>query len=322
MVLSDLTVCKAAGSNDAATYDPSLPHVSGGPLPAQFGPTPQTLCELTPIDEDGNPRGPYIAGDVPNIQLPGSAGAVNEGQTVVTNGQNVGGRAGTPSAPGALAPGASTHPVNAGQGLRLQLVSSATTRFFRLRLTTQTGAQIPLVRVGGQGGLLDNARVEGGVVGGASISITTPVKFFSIPAIAPTSSSRFRTTATGVLTLWTEDFQRTGGGFTNTPTVPVAHFEVTGSGTGVHDRRRHAAARGDGQPGRGPRRGDGNTARPERVCVGQARDVQSGHPADRTALESVSASMAYRACTMPRNPTAGPRTPARHGTPRSATRWN
>ncbi len=30
-------------------------------------------------------------------------------------------------------------------------------------------------------------------------------------------------------TLWTEDFQRLGNGFTNTPTVPVGHFNVTGT---------------------------------------------------------------------------------------------
>src|SRR5690606_8752323 len=40
-------------------------------------------------------------------------------------------------------------------------------------------------------------------------------------------------TASGVATLWTQDFQRTGGGdgqggWTRTPTVPVGHFEVTG----------------------------------------------------------------------------------------------
>ena len=33
-----------------------------------------------------------------------------------------------------------------------------------------------------------------------------------------------------VLTMWTQDFSRTGTGFANTPTVPVAHLNVTGSG--------------------------------------------------------------------------------------------
>src|SRR6185369_17404027 len=35
-----------------------------------------------------------------------------------------------------------------------------------------------------------------------------------------------------VLTLWTEDFERTGQGFAKTPTVPVAHFKVTAVGGG------------------------------------------------------------------------------------------
>ncbi len=89
LVLSDLTVCKAPGSNDEDTYDPSLPHVDGT-LDVQQHPGPRDLCEAAPdgsaIDEDGNPRGDYAAGEVPNIQLPGNAGRVNEGQTVLTNG--------------------------------------------------------------------------------------------------------------------------------------------------------------------------------------------------------------------------------------------
>ena len=78
------------------------------------------------------PRGPFAAGDIPNIQQAASGIAINEGQTVLTNGKNVGGRAGSPSAPGALAAGASTLDVRPGQGLRLQIGDTATTRFFRL----------------------------------------------------------------------------------------------------------------------------------------------------------------------------------------------
>ena len=36
-------------------------------------------------------------------------------------------------------------------------------------------------------------------------------------------------TATGVLTLWTQDYQRTGAGYANIPTVPVMHLNVTGT---------------------------------------------------------------------------------------------
>ena len=40
LALSDTTICKAPGSNDLATYDPSLRHVRGLPLVPQAGPTP------------------------------------------------------------------------------------------------------------------------------------------------------------------------------------------------------------------------------------------------------------------------------------------
>ena len=41
-------------------------------------------------------------------------------------------------------------------------------------------------------------------------------------------------TATGVLTMWTQDFERTGAGFSNIPTVPVAHFNVVGVAPAVY----------------------------------------------------------------------------------------
>ena len=245
--LSDITVCKALGSNPSENYEnpPDInvpPHVSGADLPAQGGQNPQTLCETGPIDEDGNPRLPFAEGDVPNIQklAPGFS-PTNEGNIVLTNGKNVGGRAGTPLAggplalpgPGALEPGAETLDVQAGQGLRLQIGNTATIRFFRLILTDSLGVQIPLVRIGGQGGLLDNARLEGGVVSGFDFKYTSgeilldPGDRADVVAAIPTS-------ATGVLTLWTQDFDRTGGGFAKVPTVPVAHLNVTGSAGSVY----------------------------------------------------------------------------------------
>jgi FtsP/CotA-like multicopper oxidase with cupredoxin domain len=87
ILLSDVTVCKAPGSNDDETYDltpGAWPHASGGNLPAQAGPDPIDLCETAPIDEDGNPRPMFQNGDVPNIQKSGTSGTVNEGQTVLT----------------------------------------------------------------------------------------------------------------------------------------------------------------------------------------------------------------------------------------------
>jgi FtsP/CotA-like multicopper oxidase with cupredoxin domain len=233
IALSDMTVCKAVGDNDTVTYDPTLPHVSGGALPGQPGPSPFDLCEGAPLDEDGNPRPAFGAGDVPNIQQPGTAGRVNEGQTVLTNGMNVGGRAGTPAAPGALAPGAHTLDVLAGQGLRLQLANTATTRFFRLLLTDNAGTQIPLVRIGGQGGLLDDATIDGGVVSGFDFNYTAG-EILLDPGDRQDVVAAIPAAATGVLTLWTQDFDRTGAGFANIPTVPIAHFNVAGVAASVY----------------------------------------------------------------------------------------
>src|SRR5437588_6223542 len=97
----------------------------------------------------------YAAGEVSSLMK--MTDRSNEGQTVLTNGVNVGGRAGTPALPGMLAPGATTKTVIQGQGLRMRIANCATLRYFRLRLTTQGGAQVNLLRVGGEGGLLDTA---------------------------------------------------------------------------------------------------------------------------------------------------------------------
>ncbi|MFM2245896.1 MAG: hypothetical protein RL071_1970 [Pseudomonadota bacterium] len=65
-------------------------------------------------------------------------------------------------------------------GVRLQLINASITRFWRLSVPGRS-----LVRVGGEGGLLDRARVEGGVVTGARIgpggealgSVEVPLRF-------------------------------------------------------------------------------------------------------------------------------------------------
>jgi len=161
-------------------------------------------------------------------------GRVNEGQTVLTNGVNVGGRAGTPAAPGALAAGASVLDVNPGQGLRLQIGDSGTTRFFRLHLTDDTGNDVGLVRVGGEGGLLDEAVLDGTPAGGFDFDYNEG-EILLDPGDRADVIVAFPSAASGVWTLWTEDFRRTGGsgdgasGWTRTPTVPVAHFNVTGA---------------------------------------------------------------------------------------------
>jgi len=260
IVLSDTTVCDAPGSNpgDAAgephAYDDNsdeTPAVTApwagstvaNSLPAQAEPTPENLCEGPnvsavgvenpyPVDDNGDPRGPYAAGDIPGIQTKLHAGRVNEGTTVLTNGRNVGAQAGGPKdegyTPGPLAPGASTLDVQPGQGLRLQIVNAATTRFMRLQLTDTEGNLVPLYRVGGEGGLLNNAVLEGGTEGGWDTKFTQgeilllPGQRADVVAAIPPSPT------SGALTLWTEDYERLGGGYVNTPTVPVMHLNLAG----------------------------------------------------------------------------------------------
>lgn len=239
IVLSDVTVCKAPGMNDSATYPTpagtewlgSSPTIQLGATPTdpQPGPTPADVCELDGVSDDGMASMVYGAGDVPSLMK--MTGRINEGQTVLTNGVNVGARPGSPGAPG-LVDLMATHrlPVRRGQGLRLQIVNCATTRYFRLRLTYHDGVagqQVNLVRVGGEGGVLDRAVLEGGVIGGfdtkydsGEILLPPSVRADVVVAIPATL------TPGTVLTLWTRDFRRTGAGFANLPTVPVMHLEV------------------------------------------------------------------------------------------------
>jgi FtsP/CotA-like multicopper oxidase with cupredoxin domain len=236
IVLSDTTVCKAPGSNDAQTYPSNLPHVSGKPLPVQAGPTPKDLCETSPLDAHGEPRGPFAAGDIPNIQQHGPLGVSNEGQTVLTNGVNVGFRSGSPASPGGVFPTAKRFPVRADQQVRLQLVNASTTRYMRLRMTDHNGKHCTLFRLGGEGGLLDKLRLEGSRNPGTGfdpgfdrgdivlppggradvLTWTRCGESFGDPAAEP-----------GLYTLWTEDYLRSTSTFANTPSVPVMHFDVS-----------------------------------------------------------------------------------------------
>lgn len=236
LVLSDITVCTTPPNPDAYASLGGAEWLSLAT--SQPGPTPANLCELpTAVDDEGMAPLAYAAGDVPSLMK--MTGRINEGQTVLTNGVNVGGRSGTPAVPGAPAAGAYKHLVLSGQGLRLQIVNCATTRYFRLRLTDGAGQQVPLVRVGGEGGLLESAVLEG---------VTPPVpagtfdpKYDSGEILLPPSVRADVVVAIPaglavgtVLTLWTRDFQRLGSGaagggpWAKLPTVPVMHLEVTG----------------------------------------------------------------------------------------------
>ena len=235
LVLSDITVCQAV--NDTVTYvDPTTIPAADRPewlsgATAQLGPSPQALCQVSPLDEDGNPGAPFGDGEVPNMQIAAPGRSV-EGQTVLTNGVNVGGRSGTPANPGTLAAGAQTIDVQPGQGLRLQIANCAILRYFRLRLTLEDGTQVPLIRIGGEGGLLDAAIQEGGIVDGLDTRYD-PGEILLPPSTRADVVAAIPAGASGVLTLWTRDFQRTGpsnpGNWAQLPTVPVLHLNVTGA---------------------------------------------------------------------------------------------
>src|SRR3546814_14677623 len=80
----------------------------------------------------------------------------------------------------------------------------------------------------GEGGLLDNVVEEGGVVDGFDF------KYGQGEILIPTASradvvAAIPDTATGTLTLWTRDFERTGPGYSRIPNVPVLHLNVPGA---------------------------------------------------------------------------------------------
>ena len=244
LMLSDTTVCKAPGKNDTLTFqaDPATPWAFSdqyGPYAGHSAfPTPKDLCE-TPRDIHGNllDSGPLSAGEIPNVVPPKNCGPqfdcrVNEGQLVLTNGRRAAPRAGSPFAPGAVEDDNDFVDVQAGQGLRLQILNASVARYFRLRLTDQHGQKIPLLRVGGEGGLLNKVRLEGGVQQGLDFKFdkgeillanaTRKDVVLKIPENAKIGD---------VLTLWTLDFQHYGtqeypNRYGNLPTVPVVHFRI------------------------------------------------------------------------------------------------
>ena len=242
--LSDVTVCKAPTTNDPATYvNPnSIMQVADRPewlslQTSQNGPTPVQLCETMPLGDDGHPGTPFGPGEIPNIfnHMPmGGTPPTVEGQTVLTNGVNVGGRKGVPlfsPGPPPLGPGAPDLgflSINArpGDGLRFQIANMATTRYFRLILTTAAGAKIDLFKIGGEGGLLNEAVLEGGMLGSYVTKydpgeiLLPPGSRADVVAVIPLSA------AGSVCTMWTRDFERTGAGYSRLPTVPVLHIDV------------------------------------------------------------------------------------------------
>lgn len=153
----------------------------------------------------------------------------NEGQLVVVNGRVPAARAGSPTAPGPVEPGARILDVTAGKGLRLQIIGASVSRYFRLGLTGPDGQALPLYRVGGEGGLLDRVRLEGGV----QDVLDTKYDAGEI-LVAPSGRADVVLTVPDgeqgeIATLWTRDYDHTANGFARIPTVPVLHLRIHGS---------------------------------------------------------------------------------------------
>lgn len=244
LVLADTTVCKEPGHNDTATFpaDPGLPwaftRAGLGKFPGHTAyPTPKDLCEQ-PRDGHGLPlgAGPLPEGSVPNVQPSMTCGVnpkcrVNEGQLVLVNGRSV---------PAELS-------VKAGEGVRLRVVNAAVSRYFRLRLVDAQGELVPIYRVGGQGGLLDRVRLEGGTAGKVDLKydrgelVLGPSERADVVLLIPDAAPG------KALTLWTEDFSHYGTneypyGYGALPSVRIARFTLKGR---AGRRERFALAAGD-----------------------------------------------------------------------------
>ena len=244
LVLADTTVCKTKGTNDEVTFEPHhdtawvFTHKGLGNFPGNTSyPTPRDLCE-DPRDDLGKPlgTGPLAAGDIPNIQPPldclnQKSCRVNEGQLVLTNGRVAAARDGNPRQPGPVASGAKFIDVTAQGGLRLRLLNPAVSRYFRLIMTDGRGSQIMLYQVGGQSGLLDRARIKGGMLGKINTQFD-PGEILMAPGMRTDIVANIPDGEIGdVLTLWTQDYQQYGTteyplSYGGVPTVAVAHFRV------------------------------------------------------------------------------------------------
>jgi FtsP/CotA-like multicopper oxidase with cupredoxin domain len=241
LVLSDITVCKEPGENDDFTFpaDPGLPWAGPTEFPGNVQrPSPRDLCER-PMDARGIRQStPLQRGAVPNVQPGprcvqgvGPPCRVNMGQWVLTNGRRAAPRSGSPQAPGDLVAEARALSVAPGEPVRLRLINAALFRYFRLLLTDASGTVLPIYRIGGEAGLLNRVRVEGGV----DREFDTKYDRGEI-VLGPSERADVVIVAEGsagdLLTLWTRDFPHTGRGFAVVPTVPVLHLEIAESTPG------------------------------------------------------------------------------------------
>ena len=180
------------------------------------------------------------------------------------------------------------------------------------------------MQVGGEGGLLDNAVVQGGThrqgfdtgYGHGEI-LLPPGSRADVVAAIPAS-------ATGVLTMWTEDYNRTGAGFPDTPTVPVMHLNVAGAPVSpaytIADGTPLRAATGDPVAVVGPATGtllDPSTFSPAKL--GLASQDHQAHPDGKRARHRRRVRDHGRPLGRLHRRSAPT---ARPGTRRSATRWS
>lgn len=240
LMLGDTTVCKTKGANDTVTFaaGEGVPWVFTdkglGPFPGHTAyPTPKDLCENA-RDPHSQPGATALAaGDIPRVQPPHNCGGkvpcrVNEGQVVLTNGR--------------VAP---VLDVRRGETVRLRLVNAAVSRYFRLWLADSQRRRLTLYRVGGEGGLLDRVRVEGGKQGALDLKYD-PGEILLANADRADVVFTVPEAGTGdTLTLWTGDYQRYGTteypyGYGALPSMPVVTLRISGK-----TRERVRIAKGD-----------------------------------------------------------------------------
>ena len=138
-----MTVCKASYATNGADVRPVAAVGRRRPAPGASQPDGADELPRLAARRGRQPaRGVGRGGHPEHPDRSPGAARENEGQTVLTNGTNVGARGGTPASPGALAAGAQKLPVPAGQGYRFQMVNASAIRYLRLRLTTEAGTEV------------------------------------------------------------------------------------------------------------------------------------------------------------------------------------
>ncbi len=143
----------------------------------------------------------------------GSCQKLKDAQTVLVNGQ----------VPNPTVPLITT---KSGTGIRLRLINAATNRYFRLRVSGN-GLDNNLYRVGGEGGLLEYVRLEGGIMD------TWQTKFnkgeIVIPASARSDVVIIPTGNTGDVITITGDAYNRGGPSNNNPAGDLFYIEINNS---------------------------------------------------------------------------------------------